>query len=183
MIGGKTAFVPTLFMVNRETCTLHSFHRWVKRQLLCAKLHHPAWNAVAFQGILITLPLLACAGLFAAGLLYGNISLIVWNLGSFAAYWGGVFGTLPIMENNIRQLLKQRGEPVNAWGIKRTFLTLLMIPVTQIVYTSALVQLYFLRHVEWRGVEYEIGTKKQVRLIEYKPYKNDRLTENNSLSI
>ncbi|MDR0704052.1 MAG: hypothetical protein LBF88_03610, partial [Planctomycetaceae bacterium] len=121
--------------------------------------------------------------LFVAGLLYGNKSLIVWNLGSFAVYWGGVFGTLPIMENNIRKLLEQRGESLKAWGIKQTFLTLLMIPVTQIVYTSALIQLYFLRRVEWRGVEYEIGTKKQVRLIEYKPYKNDCLTENNSHSI
>ncbi|MDR0610101.1 MAG: glycosyltransferase family 2 protein [Planctomycetaceae bacterium] len=183
MIGGKTAFVPTLFMVNRETCSLRSFHRWVKRQLLCAKLHHPAWNAVAFQGTLITLPLLTCAGLLVTGLLFGDVSLIVWNLGSFAVYWGGVFGTLPIMENNIRQLLKQRGEPLQAWGIKRTFLTLLMIPITQIVYTSALIQLYFLRRVEWRGVDYEIGTKKQIRLVEYKPYKNDNLTENNFRSI
>ncbi|MDR2706296.1 MAG: hypothetical protein LBC02_11015, partial [Planctomycetaceae bacterium] len=85
--------------------------------------------------------------------------------------------------NSIRQLLKQRGESLKPWGIKQTFLTLLMIPVTQIVYTSALVQLYFLRRVEWRGVEYEIGTKKQVRLVEYKPYKKDNSPENNSRSI
>ncbi|MDR2757261.1 MAG: glycosyltransferase family 2 protein [Planctomycetaceae bacterium] len=182
-VGSKTAFVPSLFMVNRETCTLQSFHRWVKRQLLCAKLHHPAWNAVAFQGILITLPLLTCIGLLVTGFLFWEKSLIYWNLGSLAIYWGGVFGTLPIMEQAIRKLLRQRGEPLKRWTIGTTVRVLSLIPVTQIVYTSALIQLYFLHRVEWRGVEYEIGPGKQVRLIEYKPYKDHDHTENNAQSI
>jgi cellulose synthase/poly-beta-1,6-N-acetylglucosamine synthase-like glycosyltransferase len=179
-VGRKTAFVPSLFMVNRETCTLKSFHRWVKRQLLCAKLHHPAWNAVAFQGILITLPLLTCIGLLAAGFLFWEKSLICWNLGSLVVYWGGVFGTLPIMERAIRKQLRQRSEPLKQWTAGLTIRVLSLIPVTQIVYTSALIRLYFLRRAEWRGVEYKIGPGKQVRLIEYKPYKTLDPAENNS---
>ncbi|MDR1268593.1 MAG: glycosyltransferase family 2 protein [Planctomycetaceae bacterium] len=181
-VRSKTAFVPSLFMVNRETCTLKSFHRWVKRQLLCAKLHHPAWNAVAFQGILITLPLLVCIGLLVTGFLLGEKSLICWNLGTLAVYWSGVFGTLPIMEQAIRKQLRQRGEQLEQWTTGLTIRVLSLIPITQIVYTSALIQLYFLQRVEWRGVEYKIGPGKQVRLIEYKPYKNHD-TENNSQSI
>jgi cellulose synthase/poly-beta-1,6-N-acetylglucosamine synthase-like glycosyltransferase len=182
-IGSKIAFVPSLFMVNREICTLRSFHRWVKRQLLCAKLHHPAWNAVAFQGILITLPLLVCIALLVTGFLLWEKPLIYWNLGSLAIYWGGVFGTLPIMEQAIRKQLRQRGEPLKRWTIETTIRVLPMIFITQIVYISALIQLYFLRRVEWRGVEYEIGSGKQVRLIEYKPYKNHNIPQNNSHSI
>ncbi|MDR0337795.1 MAG: glycosyltransferase family 2 protein [Planctomycetaceae bacterium] len=182
-VGSKTAFVPSLFMVNRETCTLKSFHRWVKRQLLCAKLHHPAWNAVAFQGILITLPLLICMSLLVTGFVCWEKSLLYWNLGTLAVYWGGVFGTLPIMEQAIRKRLRQRQEIVKPWTTGLIIRVLSLIPVTQIVYTSALIQLYFLQRVEWRGVEYKIGPGKQVHLIEYKPYKDRGHTENNSQSI
>ncbi|MDR2438929.1 MAG: glycosyltransferase family 2 protein [Planctomycetaceae bacterium] len=182
-IGSKIAFVPSLFMVNREICTLTSFHRWVKRQLLCVKLHHPVWNVVAFQGILITLPLLACTGLLVTGFWFWEKPLIYWNLGAFAVYWGGVFGALLIMEQAVRKCLRQRGEPLKHWTMNRIIRVLLLIPITQIVYTSALIQLYFLHRVEWRGVEYEIGHGKQIRLIEYKPYKVSSPSENNSQSI
>jgi glycosyltransferase involved in cell wall biosynthesis len=168
-LGCQAAFVPTLFMVNRETTTFASFHRWVKRQLLCAKLHHPAWNNVAVQGLLINVPLLAALALLIAGLVCGDAAVALWSAASLTAYWLGVYGTLPIIENSIRKLLKQRGEPLKPWGMKRTLLTLLMIPITQIVYTSALIRLYFVKRVEWRGVEYEIRGKS-IHLVEYKPY-------------
>ncbi|MDR3198801.1 MAG: glycosyltransferase family 2 protein [Planctomycetaceae bacterium] len=182
-LGSKIVFVPSLFMVNRETCTLQSFHRWVKRQLLCVKLHHPAWKAVAFQGILITLPLLVCSGLLVTGLMFWEKALIYWNLGTFVVYWGGVLGTLPMLERAIRKRLSQRGEQLQCWTLGNTIRILPLIPVTQIVYTSALIQLYFLRRVEWRGVEYEIGHGNQVRLIEYKPYNNHNPVKDNSHSI
>jgi glycosyltransferase involved in cell wall biosynthesis len=167
--GCRLVFVPSLFMVNRETVTLPTFHRWVKRQLLCAKLHHPAWNNVAAQGLLITLPLFAAAGLFIAGLRYENTPTILWSLAAVAVYWLGVYCTLPLMERTVRQHLQRRGESVKRWSVGRTLLTLFAIPITQIVYTSALLRLYFLHRVEWRGIEYEI-TGKNIRLIEYKPY-------------
>ena len=169
-VGGQTAIVSSLFMINRETCTLRSFHRWVTRQLLCAKLHHPAWFAVVLQSFLITPPLLLCAGLMIAGLALRDGSLVWYNVASLALYWLSVFGTLPIMEFFIRQKLRQRGEPLRPWTVNQTLRTLAMIPVTQLVYTSAMIRLHFLRRVEWRGVWYEIGRDKTVKLVEYIPY-------------
>jgi hypothetical protein len=168
-VGGTIVFVPSLFMVNRETTTFSSFHCWVKRQLLCAKLHHPAWNNVAVQGLLINVPLLAALVLLIAGLVCGHTAVALWSAASLAAYWLGVYGTLPLIEIPVRRLLKHRGEMLKPWGVKRTLLTLLMIPLTQIIYTSALIRLYFVKRVEWRGVEYDIHGNK-VHLAEYKPY-------------
>jgi hypothetical protein len=171
-VGKKTAFVPSLFMVNRETCTLSSFHRWVKRQLLCAKLHHPAWNFVVVQAALITLPLLTALGLLVIALfdMENNTSAALWSVGALAAYWVGVFGTLPMMERTIRGKLRERNEPLKPWTWGTLWRTLVAVPLTQAVYTSALFWLYFLKRVEWRGVWYEIGKDKTVRLIEYIPY-------------
>jgi cellulose synthase/poly-beta-1,6-N-acetylglucosamine synthase-like glycosyltransferase len=167
--GLRTAFVPSLFMVNRETCTLTSFHRWVKRQLLCAKLHHPAWNAVIVQAMLITLPLLAAFFLLLFSLIQGNYSAAGWSLASLVLYWAGVFGTLPIMERGIRNKLRERNELMKPWTFGTLWRTLLAIPLTQCVYTSSLFWLHFMKRVEWRGVEYDI-TGGHVRMIEYKPY-------------
>ena len=168
--GTRTAFVPSLFMVNREICTLSSFHRWVKRQLLCAKIHHPAWNAVVGQAVLITIPLVTAFFLLLFSLVVGNYSAAAWSLASLVAYWGGVFCTLPIMERGIRNKLRERGESIKPWTFGTLWRTLAAIPLTQAVYTSALFWLHFMKRVEWRGVWYEIGNDKTVRLVEYVPY-------------
>jgi cellulose synthase/poly-beta-1,6-N-acetylglucosamine synthase-like glycosyltransferase len=179
-IGGKIAFVSALFMPNREICSLASFHRWVKRQMLCVKLYHPVWGAVAGQAVLLAVPLLALFGTLFAGVICSNGPVIVWSLASFALYWSGVFGTLPILERAIRRKLLQRGEQVEKWTFSRTWRTFAAIPLTQIVYTSALFWLHFLRRVEWRGAEYDI-CGKEVRLVEYKPYTEKPANEYHSL--
>jgi len=168
-IGGKTAFVPSLFMVNRETCTLAAFHRWVKRQLLCAKLHHPAWNAVVGQAVLLTIPLSVAFFLLIFSAIVGNFSASAWSLVSLLLYWAGVFGTLPIMERGIRNKLRERNEPMKPWTFGTLWRALVAVPLTQMVYTSALFWLYFLKRAEWRGIEYNI-TGRRIRMIEYKPY-------------
>ena len=168
-VKGNIALVSPLFLVNRETCGLRSFHRWVRRQMLCAKLYHPAWRAILGQAVLITLPLLLLTGTFIVGLFLREGLVVLWSLGAFILYWAGVFGTLPIMEHAIRRIVRLNGETVERWSLCRTMLTFAMIPVTQGIYTSALFWLHFIRTVEWRGVEYEI-IGKQIRLVEYKPY-------------
>ena len=181
-IGGKTAFVPDLFMVNRETCTLASFHRWVKRQLLCAKIHHPAWNAVVVQALLITIPLLLAFVLLILALIQCNVAAALWCLASLLLYWAGVFGTLPMMERGIRNKLRERNEPMKPRTFSTLWRALVAVPLTQMVYTSALFWLYFLKCVEWRGIEYEI-TGEQVRMVEYKPYLSQSSEQNDGHSL
>ena len=167
---GNVAVVSSLFLVNREHCGLRSFHRWVKRQMLMAKLYHPAWGAILGQAVLITLPLVFLSGTFFAGLIQQDGQVVLWSLISFFLYWAGVFGTLPIMERAVRQTVQRHGERVERWPFSRTLLTFAMVPVTQGVYISALFRLHFLRRVEWRGIWYEIGKDKTVKMIEYVPY-------------
>ena len=44
--GLKVAFVPSLMMVNREATDIPDVFRWVRRQLLAARLYHPRWTGV-----------------------------------------------------------------------------------------------------------------------------------------
>ena len=168
--GSRMAFVPSLFMVNRETCTIQSFHRWVKRQSLCAKLHHPAWPAIVAHGVLIMLPLLVACFLLIYGIASWDDAVLLWTVASLVLYGAGVFGTLPIMERGIRNKLRERNEPLKSWTFGTIWRTLVAIPLTQCVYISALFWLHFMKRVEWRGVWYEIGRNKTVKMIEYIPY-------------
>ena len=168
--GMKSVFVPSLFMVNRETCTLLSFYRWVKRQLLCVKLHHPTWGVVIAHGVLIMLPLVAMLLLVIYAVIYQDYAIFAWSVGSFVLYGVGVFGTLPIMERGIRNKLRERNEPLSPWTWSKALRMLIAVPLTQCVYISALFWLHFMKKVEWRGVWYEIGKDKSVRMIEYIPY-------------
>ncbi len=182
-LGGRIAFVPMQFMVNRETCHLKDCRPWFMRQLLCAKLYHPAWRGVIVQALLMNVPLLACLVIFVAGFFIGNRPALFWSLAAFAAYWLGVFFALPVMDHAVRRELQNRGEelaPASLWG---TLKSMAMIPVTHCVYTAALIRLHFLRKVEWRGVEYEILPGGKIRLIEYKPYTKKRTPSEGKQSI
>jgi cellulose synthase/poly-beta-1,6-N-acetylglucosamine synthase-like glycosyltransferase len=57
--GWEVRFVPSLMMVNRESCDLAGFVGWVQRQLLTARLYHPSWWAVVAHGWGTSLGLLA----------------------------------------------------------------------------------------------------------------------------
>jgi hypothetical protein len=178
-IKGNIA-VPSLFLVNRETCGLRAFHRWVKRQLFVNKLYTPTWGAILGQAIAVTLPLFLLIGTFSVGLILHEGQTALLSLISLVLYWVGVCGTLPIMEHAIRRIVRQHGETVEKWPLHRTMLTFLMVPVTQAVYTSALFWLHFIKQVEWRGIVYECHKDKTVKLIEYVPYVQAKGDETNA---
>ncbi|MDR1268595.1 MAG: glycosyltransferase family 2 protein [Planctomycetaceae bacterium] len=56
--GQKTAVIPDMMIVNRETCSLRSFHRWAIRQTLYGKLYHTTWFLNIVVGIIGILPIL-----------------------------------------------------------------------------------------------------------------------------
>ena len=168
--GSRSTFVPSLFMVNRETCTIPWFHRWVQRQLLCAKLHHPTWFAIVGHAVLIMVPIFVAIFLLIYGFINGNNAVLAWTVAALVVYCIAAYAALPIMDQGVRRKLRERNEPLTPWTWRRALQMLIAIPLTQVVYCSSLFWLQFLKKVEWRGVWYEIGKDKTVRLIEYIPY-------------
>jgi cellulose synthase/poly-beta-1,6-N-acetylglucosamine synthase-like glycosyltransferase len=188
--GYKTAVIPDLVMVNRETCTLRSFYHWATRQTLYGKLYHTTWFLNIVIGIVGILPIILGTLLFFTGFInlsngeageYNYVALL--SIAAVATYCGGAVGAAYLLEREIRIKLKKRNENILSWSFGKIIQMMLMVPITQFIYLLTIFRLFFLRRVEWRGVEYEIGYGKQVRLIEYKPYKDHNLTKNSSRSI
>ncbi len=166
----RVAFVPSLMMINRESCDLGGFYRWVTRQLLTARLYHPAWLAVVGHGAITFLaPLFA---LFAGVVTFvnGDRQAAFWFVAGFVIYQLAVTLMLPPVEFAVRHIVRARGESANWIGIGGAVRYMIAMPLTQIVYTSALLAACRLRSVAWRGVTYDIVKGKAIRLQQYEPY-------------
>lgn len=182
-LGLRTAFVPTLLMVNRESCSLGQFYRWVTRQLVVGRLYHPGWPAVLAHGLGTTVVLLAAVALvpYAAwkGHGYSAGALAVGLLGYLLA----MLAALAVLEYSVQRVVHLRGESCG-WitpGVLAS--ALFVLPLTQLAYAAALVAAMRLRKVAWRGVQYEIAADGRIHMVEYRPFQADVATdfENHSL--
>jgi hypothetical protein len=166
----KAEFVPNLIMVNRENTGLLSFYVWMKRQLLNGQLYHPNWQSVLWQGILMSLIPSIAVGALIYALAIGDWTSVAWLGGALLGAQILTVVSMLIGEWMIRILIKRRNEPT-AWLSPLTILKLVLaVPLTQIVYASALASIYSIKRVDWRGVSYEVNSPYDVRLIEYRPY-------------
>ena len=170
----RVAFVPSLMMINRESCDVGGFYTWVRRQLLTARLYHPAWLAVVGHGLTtFVAPLLAFLG-FLWCVVTRDASAALWFGSGFIVYQIGVAIMLPPLEHAVRGIVRARGKPTQWIGIRGACLFLLAMPLTQFVYTFGLGSACLLKTVDWRGVTYHIGRSKSIRLQKYEPYEHRR---------
>lgn len=147
-LGLKTRFVPTLMMVNQESCSLPECLDFITRQLHSTRLYHPQWWAIIAHALYTSIPFfsglfLAVCGLWktaVALLFYATILLLVLE------------GT----EKEIDRILFERGEstPKPSWS---RFQLLLVVPVAQLVHLICTFRATRCRKIVWRGVTYEIA--------------------------
>lgn len=171
--GLRVAFVPSLMMINRETCDLPGFFAWVRRQLLAARLYHPGWPAVAFHGLATPLLLLLAFGTLIAASVAGNPPALAWT----AAALGGYLGLLPLLlgllERSVRRIARERGDSTAWLSLGAAARMLPAILLTQVVYAAAMLSMLGLRSVDWRGVRYRVRGPWHIQLVEYRPYQRD----------
>lgn len=168
--GLRVAFVPTVMMVNRESCSLAEFFPWMRRQLLNGRLYHPAWPALATHGVVSSCVLVAAVILLVAAVVVANWQAVAWLAGGLLLLQLSSGLLLALSEWAVRKIVRARAEPVG-WLRPRTAAKLaLAIPLTQLVYAAGLLMLGNMRRVQWRGVQYDIATPWDVKLIAYEPY-------------
>jgi len=167
--GLRVAFVPSLMMVNRETCRLGGMLRWLQRQLLTARLYHPGWPAVVLHGFSTPLVLAAAAALVVAAMFSGQGEAAARVGAGLAIYLTALPVLLALMESSVRRIVRARGEPTAWLSVTALAKTAPAILLTQAVYPASLLTAAVLRDVEWRGARYRVDGPWQVRLIEDRP--------------
>lgn len=159
--GERVSFVPSLIAVNRESISLAALVPWITRQLLTARLYHPAWPVVAVFGL--SAPLTVAAALVAAGLaLMRGDPAAVLGLGACLALF---LASLPALflwiEAVVRHTVGARtsvptSSPLAA--VRGTF-------AAQGVYGGAILGAMAMRSARWRGVTYAIAGPWSIRLV------------------
>ena len=131
-LGLGYRFEPSLLMVDPDPAQpMLPLGRWITRQLLTARLHHPAWPLVALHGFgsVLLLAFALFQGAWLAVLFYelGCVCLLCWI-----------------------QVLLRPQDPVRVWG------WLVGLLPGQVVDGLATLSALFTRHVSWRGVDYAV---------------------------
>lgn len=168
--GYEVAFVPSLMMINREACSLGGFFGWVRRQLLTARLYHPAWALVAGHGLGIFAAHLASVVLLAVGLVRGNLGMVGCILGGQLLYWGIMAALIVAMERAVRSIPAARGEPTRWLSLRGVVWLAGALPATQAVYAAALFSAMRVRTVAWRGVHYRVDGPFRICLLDDRPF-------------
>ncbi|MCA9087141.1 MAG: glycosyltransferase family 2 protein [Planctomycetaceae bacterium] len=82
--GRPIRFVPAATITNREDCTLSGFYRFLVRQYLTVRLHHPRWDFVFTSNVLlgitttaVNLYLLSGASTFRWPVLAGYLIIVI----------------------------------------------------------------------------------------------------------
>ena len=166
----RVAFVPSLLMTNREDCTLGGFFHWVKRQLLTARLHHPAWPAVVGHGVVTTVVPLFAIGLFVAAVWQRDAAGQFYASAGVIGYGIGILGLLIPMEVVARRIVRGRGQDASWTSMFDLAKIAVAVPLTTLVYAVALTSACRMKRTVWRGIEYEIQSGKRVRMLGYHPY-------------
>jgi hypothetical protein len=160
--------LPSMIMVNHESCTLGYTTRWMSRILTWSRIHEPAFWLTAFQMCYATGLIIVAFGTLFWSLAVGNADLVVWT--SVAIVTSGVMSVLAWL--TIRGTVSDNSESASSLqtvGFPRFFAALLLVLVAQIVYAVACVKAIFGKTVNWRGVDYSVSDKG-VALTEYVPF-------------
>jgi hypothetical protein len=149
--GWRYCFEPELLVVDREEAIAWGpLVRWISRQLLMARLHHPAWPLVVVHGLGTSALLLAVLVGMLVALLLEEGSAALGLLAGLLLYELGCGLLLVAIQAVVLQAI-QPGDriPLAQW--------LRWLPLGQAVYGLAIARACLARRVEWRGVHYRLG--------------------------
>lgn len=166
----QVVFEPTLLIRNDEDCTTSDFLGWCSRQLLTARLYHPAWTLVSGHALL-------AAGLPAIAF-FAAVGYAVAGAWSFASGYAAAFAALLVgnallverIHRLVAALYRRMERPVRARSAGEVAFEGCVTAASPLLYLVAFARSLFVRRVQWRGIEYDIRGPWDVRMLGYRPF-------------
>ena len=171
--GLKLRFVPSLIMVNRESCDLGGYFRFCRRQMLIVRYHKDVW-LIWGHGLVSSAYFIAAALTCLGGACRGYGAALAPAVVAFAAYLASMFGLLAPMEQAVRRIVRSRGEPVDWLSPDKLLRLPAALLLTQTVYGAIAWSLPLAKRVDWRGIRYTFVGRNALRRENYEPYGGTR---------
>lgn len=155
--GWRYEFRPELIALDRDDgIALRPLRRWISRQLLTTRLHHPAWPLVALHGLGSALLVLVALLALLVALLLGRLTDAGLLLAALLAYELGCVALLLLIDAVVARALEPLGGCLPRRDLAHAWRLLRWLPLTQWVYGLATLRASLARRVEWRGVHYRL---------------------------
>jgi hypothetical protein len=167
-LGQRLAMVPEATMVCPETIDLPRCVAFIRRQLLCVRLHHPHWNAIVLLSAAWGAALAATVALVGLLPLCGLAVWAAWPAALLLVFPLAALTALGRVERHLRQRARRRGEPFR--GLPLSWRALPTLALTAAINVACLVSAHCLRHVSWRGIDYDIDPDGTVHRGPYRPF-------------
>lgn len=167
--GYRIARPTELVVVNDEATTYRGAFRWIQRQLLTVRLHHPRWPFIWVHGVGTGLPLLGVVLLGLSLYLRTGVASMILLL-TLLIFELVNYGMLLGVHDVNRKLLERSGQTQG--GRMPRLLYALALPATQVIHFFANLAASVTKQVSWRQVRYEVG-QRGVKLVKYQPFEQD----------
>ena len=166
-------------MINRESIDLAGCTKFMSRQVLNARMYHPAWRAIAAYALLSAVAMNGALVVGAAALLTGHIAEAAAVAGAFGVYAVGMACQLLLIELAVRPAARRRGEtpPPFTWKLVGAGL------LTHYVYLTSVAMALRVKEIEWRGIKYRLAGPRKVHLMHYSPYRPHLTPQNARVSL
>ncbi len=185
--GFRVRTVVDLILDNDESCRLRDVAGWIRRQLLTARLHHPAWTLVLGHAVATTvIPVAALVGA-AIAVVQGDPARAGLLAGAWVIYQAAMIALVVAIDGGVRRAIRTGGHaPVARNGqasVGRGSIASLAAAVfaSQWVHPWGAFGAAVIRAVTWRQIRYAVLTRGRVRRLDYAPYRSDAETATESL--
>jgi hypothetical protein len=170
--GLSLHFSLNAIMVNHETIELNDALTFMRRQLMCARLHHPSWRMIVITNLAQALALPAALAYSGWCLATDQFAWAACGIAIPAFYVVGLLAAILWAERQIRRTVSQRGIELPTFA--RSWRAWLSLPVLQLVHTACMLSAMLLRRVSWRGITYELEGAGKLHMVQYHPYGTQR---------
>ncbi len=170
-IGKSPKFVPALTVVNQEEIDVSNGFRFIKRQMLWARLYHPRWwlvlgHALAGLSAIVIPTFAAMVAIMSAQYLAAGVSA-----GAILVYVVTMVLLWIQLENCVaRTLLHTSCEIKSHRTWTRLFRMTLVVPLVQVLYPIAAIACSLATYADWRGIRYVFLGRGKIRMVEYVPF-------------
>ncbi len=171
-LGLKIRIVPAAWTINSETTDLRSSLTFIRRQLVCTRLHHPRWPAIVAVNTAHVLALVTALTLGTAGWLFENWLVAGVMAGLVSAFAVGLVAALFRGERALRRLARDRGIELPTFSL--SWRAWLACPLTQVLHVGCLVSALAVHRIAWRGITYLLEGRGKIRMLKYHPYRGQK---------
>ena len=147
------------------------------------RLHHRAWPLIFFHALLGGLCFFTPLA-FAIAVVTANQTLAIWALLAWCVQLGFNIGLLNFIRRfNIDAIKESNAQSTNAKSISSNgILSKIVVAVAlQAIYPFLAIATAFKQRVSWRGIDYKIGRRGQIEMLNYVPYSQVDQTTQHSI--